>query len=141
MDDVCAINAAKTEIREAYRTGDVDRLMAVVDDSFIDCSDGRRSGYGKKGRLALQNYLYDLFAKYEAHLVPIVIEVKVMGEVAVDYGWHELTLTPKGGGEAISRRTRYFDVWKKSKSGSWKLAMFMDNADVPDPFGALRPAV
>lgn len=29
MDDVHEINVAKTELREAYNTGDVDRLLAI----------------------------------------------------------------------------------------------------------------
>lgn len=132
MDDVYAVNVAKTEIREAYNTADVERLVAVLDSDLIDYSDGRLSGYGEGAKTALRAYLQDLFAKYEARLVPIIIEIKVTGDVAVDYGWHELTLTPKSGGEPIHTRTRYVDVWKKDKFGNWKLAMFIDNADVPD---------
>lgn len=140
MDDVYAINAAKTEIREAYRTGDVERMLAILDYGLIDYSDGRQSGYGEGARKALGAYLQDLFAKFDVHLVPIIIEVKVMGDIAVDYGWHELTLTPKSGGEPIRTRTRYFDLWKKDKAGDWKLAMFIDNADVPDQVGAAPAA-
>jgi ketosteroid isomerase-like protein len=73
-----------------------------------------------------------LFSKYHARLVPIIIEIKIMGETAVEYGWHELTLTPKAGGEPLYLRTRYLDLWKKDETGQWKLAIFMDNADVPD---------
>ena len=29
-------------------------------------------------------------------------------------------------------RTRYIDFWQKDKAGNWKLAMLIDNADVPD---------
>jgi ketosteroid isomerase-like protein len=132
MDDVYAINVAKTEFREAYDTGDLDRLLAILDSGLIDYSNGRRSGYGEGAKTALRTYLRDLFAKYHAHLVPIIIEIKVLGEVAVDYGWHELALMPKSGGEPIRTRTRYIDLWKKDKEGNWKLAMFMDNPDVPD---------
>lgn len=132
MDDVYSINVAKTELREAYNTGDVERFLAVVDNDLIDYSDGRRSGYRQGARKALRAHLQELFAKYEARLVPIVIEVKVMGDVAVDYGWHELTLTPSSGGDPVRTRTRYFDLWKKNSEGDWKLAMFIDNADVPD---------
>jgi ketosteroid isomerase-like protein len=140
MDDVYAINVAKTELREAYNTGDVERLLAVVDKDLIDYSDGRRSGYREGATKALQAHLQELFSKYEARLVPIVIEVRVMGDVAVDYGWHELTLTAKGGGEPIGSRTRYFDLWKKDKAGNWKLSMFIDNADVPDTVEAAPAA-
>jgi len=136
MDDLYAINVAKTEIREAYNTGDVEKLLAVLDNSLVEYSDGRRSGYGEAGKRALRSYLQDLFTNYNARLVPIIMEIKVTGEVAVEYGWHELTLTPKSGGEPTMARTRYIDFWKKDKAGNWKLAMFIDNADVPNRLDA-----
>jgi ketosteroid isomerase-like protein len=107
-------------------------LLAVVDEGLIDLSDRRQTAYSQCGKAALRTHLEALFSKYDARLVPIVIEIKIMGETAVEYGWHELTLTPKAGGEPVYLRTRYLDLWKKDKSGQWKLAIFMDNADVPD---------
>ncbi len=136
MDDVYAINVVKTEFREAYNTGNAERLLAILDSGLIDLSNGRCSGYGEDGKAALRSYLQDLFAKFEARMVSIIIDIKVMGDVAVDYGWHELVLTPKSGGESIRTRTRYVDVWKKNKTGDWKLAIFIDNADVPDQSSA-----
>jgi ketosteroid isomerase-like protein len=138
MDDVYAINAAKTEFRESYNTGDVNRLLAILDADMIDYSDGRRSGYGEGGRNALRSYLEDLFAQFDAHMVPIIIEVRVMGDTAVGYGWHVLTLTPKDGSQATTRKTRYIDIWRKDTRGIWKLAMYMDNADIPDQVDAVR---
>jgi ketosteroid isomerase-like protein len=132
MDDVYTINLAKTEIREAYNTADPNRLLAVVDEALIDISDRRQTGYSPCGKAALRASLEDLFSKYQVRLVPIIIEIKVMGETAVEYGWHELALTPKAGGEPVYFRTRYLDLWKKDKTGQWKLAIFIDNADVPD---------
>jgi ketosteroid isomerase-like protein len=132
MDDVYAINVAKTEFREAYNAGDIERLLAVLGDDLIDYSDGRPSGYGESAKNAWRAYLRNLFEKYQVQLLTIVIEIKVMAEVAVDYGWHELTLTPKSGGESVRTRTRYVDLWKKDSAGNWKLSMFIDNADVPD---------
>jgi ketosteroid isomerase-like protein len=132
MDDVYAINLAKTEIREAYNKANPDRLLAVVDEGLIDFSDHRQTAYSQCGKAALRAHLEALFSKYHARLVPIIIEITITGETAVEYGWHELTLTPKAGGEAVYLRTRYLDLWKKDKTGQWKLAIFMDNADVPD---------
>jgi len=132
MDDVYAINVAKTEFREAYNTGDIGRLLAVMGDELIDYSDGMQSGYGEAAKIALRVRLQQLFANYNVRLTPIIIEIKVTGEVAVDYGWHELTLTPKAGGAVIQTRTRYVDFWKKHSDGHWRLSMFIDNADVPD---------
>jgi ketosteroid isomerase-like protein len=55
------------------------------------------------------------------------------GDIAYDYGWHELALTPKDGGRAIRRRDRYVDIWRRNKEGNWKLWMYMDNQDIADP--------
>ena len=136
MDDRYAINLLKTEIREAYNTGSPERLLAVLDVDFIQFADTRQSGYGESGRQALKEHLTELFARYNARLVPIVIEIKLLGDVALEYGWHETTLTPKSGGDPVYTRTRYLDVWRRrNRSGAWKLAMYVDNADVPDSVG------
>jgi ketosteroid isomerase-like protein len=132
MDDVYAINVAKTEFREAYNTADVERLLAILANDFIDYSDGQRSGYGEGARKALRARLQEIFTTYDVRLVPIIIEVKLFGNVAVDYGWHELTIKPKSGGEPTMTKTRYVEIWKKDGAGDWKLSMFIDNMDVPD---------
>ena len=116
MDDVYAINVAKTEIREAYNTADPERLLAVMDEGLVDFSDRRPAGFGQGGREALRAHLEALFSTYTARLSPIIMEIKVMGATAVDYGWHELTLTPKAEGEPVYIRTRYLEVWKKDKT-------------------------
>ena len=137
MDDVYAINVAKTEFREAYNAADVEGLLAILANDFIDYSDGRRSGYGEGATRAVCARLQEMFATYEVRLVPIIIEVRVF-DVAVDYGWHELTLTPKSPGEPTVTRTRYVDIWKKDGAGNWKLSMFIDNMDVPDQVDAAQ---
>jgi ketosteroid isomerase-like protein len=55
------------------------------------------------------------------------------GDVAYDYGWHDLTLTPKDGGQPIHRRHRMW-ISGRNKEGEWRLWMYMDNQDVADPF-------
>jgi ketosteroid isomerase-like protein len=85
---------------------------------------------------ALKTRLENLFERFTAKLVVIVIEIRLQGDLAYDYGWHELTLTPKDGGQPTHRRDRYVDIWWKNKEGKWKLRMYMDNQDVADPFQA-----
>jgi len=80
--------------------------------------------------------LENLFERFTAKLVVIVIEIRLQGDVAYDYGWHELTLTPKDGGQPTHRRDRYVDIWWRNKEGKWKLRMYMDNQDVADSFEA-----
>ena len=134
MDDFFAINAAKTEFRECFNLGDASRVLAIADPDLVSFSDGQPSEFGASGLEALKTRLTNLFERFTAKLLVIVIEIRFQGDVAYDYGWHDLTLTPKDGGESIRRRYRYVDIWRRNKEGSWKLWMYMDNQDVADPF-------
>lgn len=136
MDDLYAINVAKSEFRECFNLGDASRMLAIADPDLVNFSDGRPSEFGESGLHTLKTRLTHLFERFAAKLVVIVIEIRLQGNVAYDYGWHDLTLTPKQGGEPIRRRDRYVDIWRKDKEGSWKLWMYMDNQDVADPFVA-----
>ena len=134
MDDLYAVNAAKSEFREGLNRGDTSRVLAIADPDLVNFSDGQPSEFGESGLDALKSRLANLFERFTVKLVVIVIEIRLQGDVAYDYGWHDLTLTPKDGGESIRRRYRYVDIWRKNKEGSWKLWMYMDNQDVADPF-------
>lgn len=134
MDDLYAINVAKSEFRECFNLGDVSRMLAIADPDLVTFSDGEPSEFGESGLDALKARLTNLFDRFIATLTVIVIEIRLQGDVAHDYGWHDLTLRPKDGGTPIRRRNRYVDVWRKDEKGKWKLWMYMDNQDVADPF-------
>jgi ketosteroid isomerase-like protein len=134
MDDLFAINAAKTEFREGFNLGDVSRVLAIADPDLVSFSDGQPSEFGVSGLEALKTRLSNLFERFTAKLSVIVIEIRLQGDVAYDYGWHDLTLTPKDGSQPIHRRDRYVDIWRRDKEGKWKLWMYMDNRDIADSF-------
>src|SRR6201984_3873033 len=126
MDDLFAINAAKTEFREGFNLGDASRVLAIADPDLVSFSDGQPSEFGASGLEALKGRLTDLFERFTAKLSVIVIEIRLQGDVAYDYGWHDLTLTPKDGSEPIHRRDRYVDIWRRKKEGRWKLWLDID---------------
>ena len=136
MDDKYKINAARTEMREAYRSGDTARLLAAFHpEGFTDMSEGSPSRYGGDARLSLAEEATKLFASYSVKFVPIIIEISVMEPVAFDRGWHEFILTPKTGGEPIRKRYRYFDTWRTDANGDWKISLHINNVDVPEQVG------
>ena len=136
MDDTYKINAARTEMREAYLSGDADRLLSVFHpDGFTDMSEGSPSRYGGDARLNLAEEATKLFASYSVRFVPIIIEISVMDAVAFDRGWHEFILAPKAGGETIRKRYRFFNTWKKVPNGDWKITLHVNNTDVPEEVG------
>jgi ketosteroid isomerase-like protein len=130
LDDQYAINIAKTELREGYKNGDVERILAVFADSFTDMSTGQASFYGVDSKTMLKARLEKLFREHDADLTPIVFEIAVSGDVAIEYGWHLLTLRPKAGGPMDLRRTRYAEMWRCGANGVWQIAFFIDNGDL-----------
>jgi len=130
MDDTYLINVAKSKFREAYETGDVDRLVSVFNPSgFTDMSEGGPNKYGPEAINTLRDQAGRLFAKYSVKMIPIINCIGVTGNMAYDYGCHEFTLTPKNGRDSIRKRQRYFELWNKDAEGKWTISLFINNAD------------
>src|SRR6059058_284625 len=55
--DEYGISVAKTEYREGYNTGDVERILSVFADSFTNMSEGEPSFYGDEAKQALRQQL------------------------------------------------------------------------------------
>jgi ketosteroid isomerase-like protein len=128
--DEYAITLAKTEYREGYNTGNVSRILSVIADSFTNMSEGKPSFYGAEGKESLRIETTKLFDLYSVHIDVIMIGITALGDVAYDYGWHKLTLTPKRGGGVESRKYRYCEIWNKLPDGTWKLKFFINNKDL-----------
>jgi ketosteroid isomerase-like protein len=134
MDDLYAINAAKSEFRDGFNLADASRVLAIADSDLVTFADGQPSEFGESGLNVLKTRLANLFELFTTKLSVIVIEIRLQGDTAYDYGWHDLTLTPRDGGQPVRRRNRYVDIWRRNKEGKWKLWMYIDNRDVVDPF-------
>jgi ketosteroid isomerase-like protein len=134
MDDLYAINVAKSEFRDCFNLSDSSRLLAIADPDLVNFSDAHPCEFGMTGLDALKTRLENLFERFAVKLGVIVVEIRLQGDIAYDYGWHNLTLTPKDGGQPTCRRNRYVDIWRRNKAGKWKLWMYMDNQDVADSF-------
>jgi ketosteroid isomerase-like protein len=124
-----AINVAKTELREGYNNADVERILSVFSDAFTDLSEGFPSFFGPDGKDVLRARLETLFREYEVELVLIIIDINVAGDVALEFGWHVMTLRPKAGGPAEVRRTRYVEGWIRDPRLAWHIVVFIDNID------------
>lgn len=136
IDEEYGINVAKTEFRDAYNCGNVERLLSVFDEEgFTDMSEDGPSLYDEDAREGLRQRATELFAQYDVKLTVIVIKIAVAGDLAYDYGWHEFTLRPKGSEEGLRKRHRYLEVWRKNSSGQWRITSFINNADVREEFG------
>ena len=131
IDDAYAIRLAKTDLRDAYNRGDVNGVLAVFAEEYNDMSAGHASFYGVEAQSVLKYRLKNLFARYRAQLAITIISIRVQGPLAFDWGWHKFTLTPRKGGKPVTTRTRYLEIWQKDEEGKWRIAIFLDNLDLP----------
>jgi ketosteroid isomerase-like protein len=128
-DDQHSIAVAKTEYREAYNAGDVQRLLSVFAPEFVDCSDGEPSFYGEEARTAFKLRSSALFDRQRVELSVIIIDVVVKGDFAYDWGWHKVRLIDKQTGETKDTKYRYFETWTK-ESGAWKIDYIITNKEM-----------
>ena len=141
MDDQYAINLAKTEFREGYNVGDAERVLAVFADSFTDMSEGQSSFWNVDAKTMRRMRLEKLFREHDVELTPVIIDIAVSGDIAVEHGWHHLKRRLKAGGPIEVRSTRYVEVWKRNANRVWQIVLFLDNADqTPELTQQTQPA-
>src|SRR6516162_1203366 len=98
MEDRYAIRVAKSKLRDAYNEGDVDGVMAMFGERFVDMSEEQPSFYGGEAALVLRHRLRNLFECNHVELAVTIVAIRVQGSFAFDRGCHQLTLLPKDGG-------------------------------------------
>ncbi len=140
MEDEYAINLAKTEVREGYNNGDIERILAVFADSFTDMSEGQSSFWNVDAKTMRRMRLEQLFREHSVELTPVIIDITISGDIAVEHGWHHLKRQPKAGGPIEASSTRYVEVWKRNANRVWQIVLFLDNADrTPELIRQTRP--
>jgi ketosteroid isomerase-like protein len=129
-EDQDAIYLAKTEYREAYKSGDLERLLDVFASEFTDCSDGEPSFYAAEAPRALRIRAGELFRRYNIEMVVIIIDIVVKGDFACDWGWHKVRLIDKGTGDVTNAKYRYLETWKR-ENGRWRIDYIITNKELP----------
>ena len=129
MDDVYAINLAKTNLREGFNAGQVERILSVYDDAFADMSFGMPSFYYSDAKDVFRARLSRLFRDYTVCMKMMIIDVVLNGDWAFDWGWHVLDLTSRTDGSVSQVRTRYFETWRRDATRGWVITSFIDNLD------------
>jgi ketosteroid isomerase-like protein len=128
VDDAYAIAVAKSEYRDGYNEGNIEKVLSVFANGFVDMSEGQPSIFGSDARQALRARLGDLFAQYRVRLAPLIVDVVVNGNQAYDFGWHKLHLVSADGSER-ELRMRYFERWSKQPDGQWKIVYIITNKE------------
>jgi uncharacterized protein (TIGR02246 family) len=129
-----AIEAANSRFVEAFNRGDIeatlanyapDALVMVPNQPAWNGHDGIRAG-GKAMFAALT----------PSGAVLHTDDVRLAGDLAIETGRYEMTLTPKApGAKPIQDKGKFLVVWQRQADGSWKIIRDINNSDLPAPTG------
>ena len=131
MDAEYPLDLARTEYREGYKIGDVERVLSVFSQSAIVMPDGVPTFGGEENLRAMRGRLKKLFAEYFVEVALVIADYTIRGDFVFEWGWEGFTFTPKTGGEPMKQRFRYFQTWKKEADQKWRVTMFINNKDLP----------
>lgn len=130
MDDTLAINIGRTKIRDGYNTANFSLIKSVLDEGLVNFSDESPCLFGGEGINSFEAQLLRLWRENELKYTVIIIEIRIDGNTATEYGWQTFDWKRKSTGEKTRRRERYIDIWQRKPDG-WKLTLHITNRDVP----------
>ena len=127
-EDTAAINQLRSDWTEAYNAGDIDGLVAMYADDYVDYPNNAPSTSGRAGaRVKLEAQLTGMTAS----TVVTSEELQLLGDHAFDRGTFKATLVPDAGGDPVLVDGRYFVILRREADGSWRIARSVDNTPVP----------
>ena len=123
-----AIDAANAGAIAALNAGDVAKWSThYADDAMVMMSNTP----AWKGRTDLEAGLKGMMSAAAISNFKLVTgDVMLGGDLAIETGSYEMTLTPKGG-KAMVDKGKYVTTWKKQADGGWKIVRDISNSDLP----------
>lgn len=127
-EDTTAINQIRFDWAAAYNAGDIDTLVGMYTDDYVDYPNDAPTYAGLD---ALRASFEQQLTGMDASTTITSEELLLLGDHAVDRGTFETVLAPEGGGDPVSVSGRYMVVLRREADGSWKLMRGMDNTAAP----------
>ena len=123
-----AIEAANNVTVAAVIAGDVSKLLANYADDAVFMFPNAPA---MRGRAAIEAGLKAMMEGATFSDMKFTTEdVMLDGDMAVETGSNEMTITPKGG-KAMVDKGKYLTVWKRQADGSWKIVRDVSNSNMP----------
>lgn len=116
--DINAINDLYKKATLALSTGDSELYLSIfTEDAVIMAPDAPAIN----GKANLQPIIEGLIGMFDLDLPYTAEEVKVNGDKAFARSSFLYSMTPKEGGETITRSGKEIDILKRQADGSWKI--------------------
>jgi uncharacterized protein (TIGR02246 family) len=121
-----AIEAANAKAMDAINRGDTATALANYAEDAVVMQPGMAM---MNGRAAISQGFAGLMAQFTpSNMKFTTSDVVVSGDLAVETGQYEMTLTPKGG-KPMNDKGKYLTIWRRQADGSWKIIRDINNSD------------
>jgi uncharacterized protein (TIGR02246 family) len=116
---------------DTFKTRDIDTQVKLVTEDCVMLPPAMRPLCGRE---AIRNYLTDKFREWGPYAVALCDqqfeEVKLIGDMAYEWGTFRGVYYMKNGGPEIFENSRLFRILRSQPDGSWKIARVMWH-DIP----------
>lgn len=123
-----AIDAANAVTVAALNAGDVAKMLTnYTDDAVLMLPNAP----AMRGHAGMDAGIKAMMETVTISDVKVTVEdVMLSGDIAVETGSNEMTLTPKGGKPMVDKG-KYVVIWKRQADGSWKIVRDVNNSNLP----------
>lgn len=132
-EEVAAIRSLLERWEEAFNSGNLELMKGYWTDDIVVLPQDAEPLVGLEAFWGSIEHLVAMsFGAFDVSYELVVDEIDVSGDMAFDRGTVKMTLTPKGGGDAlVSESRRYLEILRKQPDGSWKISRAMTNKGAP----------
>lgn len=127
--DVAAVNAVREAELAALRSGDTSGGYLAAD--AVMMPPGGPAVSGIEDIRAWTADFMSQFSKVDVNYNRA--DVTVAGDWAFEHYAGTLTMTPAGGGEAVTQTLKGIHIYRRQDDGSWKMVRDIWNVDTPPP--------
>jgi uncharacterized protein (TIGR02246 family) len=122
--DLQVLRRVHDEWIAAYTAGDVEALGRFYLDETVLMPDGRPTWRGWK---EIRAFFAPGFERFSYAAQADLQSLEVSGDLGSAHGIVTVTLTPKAGGETVTRALRYLMVFRRVAKDDWRILLDMDN--------------
>jgi ketosteroid isomerase-like protein len=129
--DNAAVAKAHDVLEGSYRTSDCNAMVSATANDGVFEPPNTPSA---KGVDAIRAWCLPLFSQMKTKALTVSNkEIDLSGDMAVDRGDFDWTLTPVKGGADVRSVGRYVTIWHRQSDGSWKATRLIWNSSEPPP--------
>jgi len=129
--DKDAVAKAHDVLEGSYRNSDCAAMVSTAASNAVFEPPNSASATGPDG---IKAWCTPMFAAMKTKSLNISgKDIEVSGDIGVDRGDYDWTLTPAKGGADVHAKGRYITIWHRQSDGSWKATRLIWNSSEPMP--------